>query len=118
MHTGQGDRLWIVKPGENSNRGNGITIYSDFDKMREWVAGEISGDNNPKKTFIIQKYIDKPLLYHKRKFDIRCYMLLARLVHICLFRTDKSKDTGMRKGTLELVAMSINWATHRMSSFI
>jgi glutathione synthase/RimK-type ligase-like ATP-grasp enzyme len=27
---GEGKRLWIVKPGENSNRGNGITIYSDY----------------------------------------------------------------------------------------
>ena len=32
-----------------------------------------------KKTLIIQKYIDKPFLYNKRKFDIRCYMLLVRL---------------------------------------
>lgn len=31
-HSGEGEckRLWIVKPGENSNRGNGITIYSDY----------------------------------------------------------------------------------------
>ena len=28
------------------------------------------------KTYIIQKYIEKPLLYKQRKFDIRCYMLL------------------------------------------
>jgi len=30
-----------------------------------------------KKKVIIQKYIDKPLLLNNRKFDIRCYMLIA-----------------------------------------
>lgn len=24
------NKLWIVKPGENSNRGRGITIHSDL----------------------------------------------------------------------------------------
>lgn len=43
------------------------------------MANEISGSNNSKKTFIIQKYIDRPFLYNRRKFDIRCYMLLSRL---------------------------------------
>lgn len=27
------------------------------------------------KTFIVQEYIQKPFLYHKRKFDIRHYIL-------------------------------------------
>ena len=31
------------------------------------------------KTYIVQKYIEKPLLYHKRKFDIRCYLLLTTI---------------------------------------
>lgn len=29
------------------------------------------------RTFIIQKYIDYPLLVNKRKFDLRCYGLLT-----------------------------------------
>ena len=28
-----------------------------------------------KRTYIIQKYMEKPLLYKNRKFDIRCYAL-------------------------------------------
>ena len=43
-------------------------------------------DNSVKKrTFIIQAYIDKPFLYNRRKFDIRCYMLLVNIVIIFLF---------------------------------
>ena len=33
--------------------------------------------NKMGRTYIIQKYLEKPLLYQKRKFDIRCYVLLT-----------------------------------------
>ena len=33
--------------------------------------------NGKPKTYIVQLYIENPLLYNKRKFDIRCYMLLT-----------------------------------------
>jgi len=31
------------------------------------------------RTYIIQKYIDYPLLVHKRKFDFRCYGILTSI---------------------------------------
>ena len=31
------------------------------------------------RTFIIQKYIDYPLLVHRRKFDFRCYGLFTSI---------------------------------------
>ena len=33
--------------------------------------------NGEKRTFILQSYLTRPLLYHRRKFDIRVYMLLT-----------------------------------------
>jgi hypothetical protein len=32
---------------------------------------------NPCYNYIIQRYIDRPLLYYRRKFDIRAYMLVT-----------------------------------------
>ena len=35
--------------------------------------------NGEIQSYIIQKYIEKPLLYQNRKFDIRCFMLLTSI---------------------------------------
>ena len=66
--------IWIVKPGENSNRGNGITVCSKLREIKQIVS---QSDYDKRKTFILQKYIEKPALYRKRKFDIRCFGMLT-----------------------------------------
>ena len=35
--------------------------------------------NGKQRTYIIQEYLDRPFLYKKRKFDIRCFMLLTTI---------------------------------------
>lgn len=63
--------IWIVKPGEFTNRGDGITVCKN-------VAEISAAFRSVKcKSYIIQKYIEKPLLVNKRKFDIRCYSLMT-----------------------------------------
>ena len=35
--------------------------------------------NGTDKTYIVQKYIERPFLYKNRKFDIRHFMMMSRL---------------------------------------
>ncbi len=66
--------IWIVKPGENSNRGFGITIHSDRAELSEQLNRRLQDD---KRSVIVQKYLENCFLVHNRKFDIRCYILIT-----------------------------------------
>lgn len=66
-----------MKPGENSNRGNGITICYHLDDIVQRLRAKEKNSDGSLRTFIVQKYIEKPLLFKGRKFDIRHYALIT-----------------------------------------
>ena len=66
--------IWIVKPGENTNRGNGIIVAKDFNEIKQIIEESTA---SRKRTCIVQKYINNPLLSNRRKFDIRVFAFLA-----------------------------------------
>ena len=68
--------IWIIKPGENTNRGCGIIVSKDFQEIKSIVRDKASRQD---KTAILQRYIENPLLINRRKFDIRCYGLLTSI---------------------------------------
>lgn len=72
-----GKTLWIVKPGENTNRGCGIQVSRDIDHIKSLVQN--TNVNGNRRSYIIQKYIEKPLLYKNRKFDIRCFTMMCTI---------------------------------------
>lgn len=63
--------LWLVKP-ECMNRGRGIEVFNSIKDIMNFV-----GTRNPKSRFVIQKYIERPMLYSQRKFDIRVWALFT-----------------------------------------
>lgn len=71
--------VWIVKPGENTNRGHGIEVCCSLKEVEAILRNCNSSTLGYYSTFIVQKYIEKPLLIKRRKFDIRTYGLFTTI---------------------------------------
>ena len=79
--------IWIYKPS-CTNRGRGIKVVTGLPALKELCYGKPmggSGDDTTSTTTlpfkgIVQKYIRNPLLVTSDgyKFDVRCYLLIAR----------------------------------------
>jgi hypothetical protein len=47
-----------VKPGENTNRGNGIKVCSTLNEIKDIFTANMYDFHH--RTFILQKYIERP----------------------------------------------------------
>lgn len=74
--------LLIVKPGSSGSQGRGIAVH-DAATVLKMMGGAPHGDEEGDQLmttrrrlpedFIVQEYVDRPLLVEGRKFDLRCY---------------------------------------------
>ena len=67
---------WIIKPGEFSNRGKGIKMAYKVDEIEGLVIDML--ENRKGSVAMVQRYLVDPLLFEKRKFDLRCYALVIK----------------------------------------
>jgi len=70
----------IVKPGEFSNRGNGILMAYTASELRSAVS-KVLQYRKSTESAVVQSYLSKPLLFKDRKFDIRCFALVTKFFH-------------------------------------
>ena len=115
--------LWVIK-AVNLNRGQCIRISDSLEKIHEIIKTlntgikltNITKDNNENniqfkyddkreiplsdtyKTdkIIIQKYIEKPLLYYDRKCDMRIWVLLTHQMKVYLFKEGHLKTCSAK----------------------
>jgi hypothetical protein len=51
-------------------------VCLDLNEIKTILKKKEKHNDGTYKTYILQKYIERPLLYRKRKFDIRHYIML------------------------------------------
>lgn len=64
--------VWIMKPG-NKSRGRGITLLNKL----EDVMSKMNPSSKTDTRYVVQKYIERPLLIHSTKFDIRQWFIVT-----------------------------------------
>ena len=103
-----GQNFWILK-ATNLNRGRGIHVFNDLESLKTLIDDYCTGYqtvSSPEKgkqvqktmykmnSFIIQKYIERPLLIHKRKFDIRVWVLVSSTGKCYIFKEGYLRTSG------------------------
>jgi len=83
--------MWILKPA-GLNRGRGIRIFNSVDFLKNFIknyskdGSKIERSSLTPNAYIVQKYIESPLLIKDRKFDIRMWVLVTGDMNGYLFR--------------------------------
>ena len=104
-----GKNLWLIKP-INLNRGRNIKVVcgidnivnemnnlrntKNFDGNNENIDPNNKAKKKPKAEYVLlQKYVERPLLYQNRKFDIRMWVLFTDKEELYVFKEGHLKAT-------------------------
>ena len=81
--------MWIVKPG-SKNRGFGIEVMPTARAVELHLKRQ-----KPGATWVVQKYLEHPLLLGGRKFDVRQYVLVTADLKVFMYK-DSCESAGPR----------------------
>jgi hypothetical protein len=106
-----GQNIWLIKPAGN-NRGRGIQIFNNINEFKRILA-ELADKYHESKqqhnkepgNFVVQKYIESPLLISGRKFDIRVWVLVDYKMK-CYFYKEGYIRTSSESFTTESESLS------------
>lgn len=100
--------VWLLKP-TNSSQGQGI-IVTDNEKCI------LSHLKQPKKKFVIQKYIERPLLMYDTKFDIRQYFLIT--IDDAFVRVFSSPVSSIKFASSEFTLEDLDESIHITNAYV
>lgn len=90
--------VWIMKPIGKA-QGKGIFLFNKLSHINDWKKdNRLKPDNPQAETYVVQRYIEKPLLIGGKKFDLRIYALVTSFNPlICyLYCSGFARFTGFR----------------------
>ncbi|KRX04189.1 hypothetical protein PPERSA_11313 [Pseudocohnilembus persalinus] len=99
-HNAQSDSklCWIMKPIGKA-QGKGIFIFKNIKEIAQWKnTYRYNPDNPTADPYVVQKYINDPLLLGGKKFDLRIYVLCVSYSPLTcyLYRTGFARFTHHR----------------------
>ena len=72
--------IWLVKPAA-ANQGKGIEIFQNYKDIISFI-----GTKPSQSYWVVQKYIERPLLFFGRKFDFRIWVLVTENMEVYFYR--------------------------------
>lgn len=88
--------LFIIKPSL-ANKAAGIQVFDSLDQLRGIFTTDSDSEDDSDsdsdqedvtqvREWVIQRYIDRPLLVNQRKFHVRAYVLAVNNIQVYLYR--------------------------------
>lgn len=101
--------VWIIKPVTRHGCGFGINVMNDEKQIMTLVKKNLKTYQ-----YVVQKYIERPLLVYKTKFDIRQYFLLTideKFFNVWMYKNSYFKFSSREFG-LDDFSESVHLTNH------
>ena len=95
-------QMWIVKPG-SKNRGFGIEVMPTARAVEAHLKKAKPGG-----TWVVQKYLERPLLLGGRKFDVRQYVLVTSDLKVFMYKDSYVRTSSSLYDATNLADRSIH----------